>query len=163
MSTKTIALALLVLTLAWLAAGCSDKENAFDAARALEATGVAQASAPSTPAPAQAAQTAAVSAGDEAEPAAGNAARGQTLFSQQGCVACHSPAEAAIVGPGMKGVAVRAGSRVPGLSARDYLSQSIREPASFVVPGFNNLMPSIFASLPQEDIDDLIAYLESLK
>jgi len=45
-----------------------------------------------------------------------------------------------------------------------YLVESIREPGSQIVEGFQNIMPeNIGADLADEQIDDLIAFIESLQ
>ncbi len=97
----------------------------------------------------------------------GNAARGQALFQGAAtCSSCHDVANGVtIVGPSLKGVASRAGSREPGKSAADYLHESIVTPNAFVVPGFQpNVMPQSFAqTLSAQQIDDLVAYLLTLK
>jgi cytochrome c551/c552 len=151
---------LLVSALAASTLACAARGNAFEAARELEQTSEAQESMPATPVQPSDGQQTGESAGDDGP---GDPARGQALFAQQGCAACHSAGENTIVGPGFKGAAVRAQARVAGMTAREYLNQSIREPASFIVPGFSNLMPASFANLPEKDTDDLIAYIESLK
>ncbi len=91
---------------------------------------------------------------------------GLQVFLQSGCVACHTIAgvEGAIgqIGPELTNVASQAGSRVPGLSAEQYLRQSVLEPASFVVDGFAPLMtPGLVAEGP--DLDALIEYLLTLQ
>jgi cytochrome c551/c552 len=143
------------------ALACSGTGNAFEAARSLDATSEAQALLPATPTAVAALQTPAAGAGTPHT--TGNATRGQALFTQQGCAACHSTGENTVVGPGLKGIGARAATRANGANARDYLIQSVREPAAFLAPGFNNLMPAIFAGLPQQDVDDLVAFLETLK
>ncbi|MBI4218726.1 MAG: c-type cytochrome, partial [Chloroflexi bacterium] len=83
----------------------------------------------------------------------GDANRGKDLFTKLGCSACHSTGSDTIVGPGMKGVGERAGTRKPGVSADAYLQESIKTPNAFVVEGFQpNLMPSTFADLSGQEI-----------
>lgn len=94
---------------------------------------------------------------------AGNAAKGQTLFSQNGCSACHSTGTNTVLGPGLAGIGDRAATRVSGLAADAYIEQSIRDPGSFLAPGFSNLMPATFGALPAADVADIIAYLKTLK
>jgi mono/diheme cytochrome c family protein len=163
--TIAIALALFALTLAWLAAGCSDKNNAFEDARQNERAATASAA---NPAPATtAAPDPKGSSSSAATPApaasAGSLASGQALFTAQGCAACHSTGSNTVVGPGLQGVGTRAVSRVSGLTAEAYFRQSVRDPGAFIVPGFNNLMPTIYASISDADLNDLVAYLLSLK
>ncbi len=100
---------------------------------------------------------------------AGDAAAGKTLFNQSvigvnpGCVTCHSlEAGKTVVGPSLAGVASRAGSTVSGLSAEQYLRQSITEPDAYVALGFQKgLMPK--PQINDQQANDLIAYLLTLK
>ena len=85
---------------------------------------------------------------------------GQVLFTSEGCSGCHSTGDDKIVGPGLKGIAARAGSRT-SLGADAYIEQSIRESNVFVVDGFTPIMPS-FASMDDDKVKNLMAYLKSL-
>jgi cytochrome c2 len=89
-------------------------------------------------------------------------ANGEAVFKANVCSACHSTGDITIVGPGLSGVGDRAASRVSGLSADEYLEQSVREPGTFVVDGFTNAMPANFSGLSEGDMTDLIAYLKGL-
>lgn len=89
-------------------------------------------------------------------------ARGKQVFSTAGCSGCHSLGTDNIVGPGLGGMAQKAANRRPGMSASDYLHESIVNPSAFVVQGFAPVMPAIGQTLPASDIDALVAYLESL-
>ena len=97
---------------------------------------------------------------------------GKDLFAQPvigasaGCITCHSlDAGTVLVGPSMAGIGTRAASAVAGLSAEDYLKQSITEPNAHLVEGFDpDVMPATWTSeLSTEQIDQLIAYLLTLK
>lgn len=90
------------------------------------------------------------------------AVRGQELFLSNGCAGCHSTGENVIVGPGFKGVYERAGTRKPGVSAEDYVRESVKTPGAFVVQGFPSVMPP-FAGLSDAEIGDLIEFMKTLK
>ena len=82
------------------------------------------------------------------------------------CRTCHTIGQTgALRFPDLAGVAGRAAERVPGLSALDYLAQSLYEPDSYIVEGFNPGMPVINRppiGLTDQEILTVIAYLQSL-
>jgi len=109
------------------------------------------------------------------EPAAtsdiGDVGAGESLFSSQiigaqpGCITCHSlEADTVIVGPSMAGIASRAGTRVDGLTAEEYIRQSILHPDDYVVEGFTpGVMVQVWEEeLSAEQVDNLVAYLLTL-
>lgn len=85
---------------------------------------------------------------------------GRSTFAAN-CTGCHNTSADNLVGPGLAGIGDRAGSRISGVSADDYIRESIREPGAFLVEGFGPVMPS-FSTLSQGEIDGLIAYLKTL-
>lgn len=93
--------------------------------------------------------------------------RGQAVFSQAGCTACHtvSGISSGNIGPVLDGLASRAGDRVSGLTAEEYIRQSIEDPSAYVVEGFaDGVMPQNFAEvLSEEQIADLVAFLLTLQ
>ncbi len=93
--------------------------------------------------------------------------RGKALFSNSPaiCSTCHSLApDVMIVGPSLSGVANRAGSRVNGQSAEEYIRTSIVHPSEFIVPGFQDVMQKNFGDvLTSDQINDLIAFLMTQK
>jgi sulfur oxidation c-type cytochrome SoxX len=93
--------------------------------------------------------------------------RGQAVFLQAGCNACHtiSGISTGNIGPVLDGIASRAGETVSGLSAEEYIHQSIVDPSAYVVEGFaDGLMPQTFAdTLSEEQISDLVAFLLTLE
>jgi Cytochrome c len=82
------------------------------------------------------------------------------------CRTCHTIGQTgALRFPDLDGVAARAQTRVPGLSEVEYFAQSLYEPDSFIVPGFNPGMPAINRppiGLTDQEILCVISYLQSL-
>lgn len=96
------------------------------------------------------------------------AERGKTLFLREdiGCFRCHTVAgTGGTRGPDLTRVAARAGERVPGLSTERYLLEKVKAGASyqFNVPEYVPIMPSFGQILSEEQVEDLVAYLLSLK
>ena len=93
---------------------------------------------------------------------------GQKWATQFGCLSCHSVDGTKIVGPSWKGLAGTAVKLADGstVTADDtYLKESIVNPNAKVVEGFPaSVMPQDFgARLKADQINDLIAYIQSLK
>jgi hypothetical protein len=82
------------------------------------------------------------------------------------CRTCHTLGQTgALRFPDFAGVAARANSRIPGLSDIEYFAQSLYEPDSYIVEGFNPGMPVINRppiGLTDQEILTVIAYLQSL-
>jgi cytochrome c oxidase subunit II len=104
-------------------------------------------------------QRGATGAGGAAGPSA------KALFVSNGCDGCHTfkPAGAkGTVGPdldNLKEAAQRAGQPL-----EDFIRQSIVDPNAYIAPGFQkNVMPETFSSLPKEQLDALVKYLEGSK
>ena len=92
---------------------------------------------------------------------------GREIMDGKGlCFTCHTIGKSgALRFPDLDGIASRAATRVPGLSEIDYLAQSMYEPESFIVPGFNPGMPVINKppiGLTDQEILCVIAYLQTL-
>ncbi len=83
-----------------------------------------------------------------------------------GCRICHSLEKGeTIIGPSFYGIADHAGERVPGMTAEEYLHQSIVEPNAFVVPGFpeGQMIQNFGQILTEEQINDLVAFLMTME
>jgi ferredoxin len=83
-----------------------------------------------------------------------------------GCQICHSlEKDETIIGPSFYGIASRAGDRVSGLTAEEYLHQSIVDPNAYIVPGFPNgqMIQNFGKILTEEQVNDLIAFLMTIK
>ena len=95
------------------------------------------------------------------------AGRGEALFfdSSTTCVLCHSVnGQGGTRAPDLSGVATRAATRVPGLSAEEYIRQSIHEPKAYVVEGYEPIMPEGLPNvLGAEKFEDIVAFLLTLK
>jgi cytochrome c oxidase subunit 2 len=93
-------------------------------------------------------------------------AAGRAIFTSAdaGCNGCHTLDDAnatAQVGPDLNDLAARAGTRVKGEGADEYVHESIVDPPAFVVKGYpGDTMPRDFADkLTPEEIDTLVKYL----
>jgi hypothetical protein len=92
----------------------------------------------------------------------GSGIDGRIVFMAKGCTGCHSRAGvpgSAMIGPNLTDLATRAGSRVAGLTAGDYVRQSLLEPQAFLVEGYFEQMPTL--PLSPNEIDLLIDFLLS--
>ncbi len=68
------------------------------------------------------------------------------------------------VGPPLDHVGTVAATRRPGLSAEEYLRQSVVDPGSYVVPGYPDSMPrGLGDRISPEDLADLVQYLSTLR
>ena len=96
-------------------------------------------------------------------------AEGRRVFTEArvgGCTICHSTDRGVDdVGPSLHGVADRAGDTVEGLSAADYLRQSILEPDAHVVDGWpaGQMLPVYGDRLTENQIESLVEYLLTLE
>ena len=94
-------------------------------------------------------------------------ARGELLFVQQGCQACHSVDGTPGVGPSLLGIAMSERVFADGtrtVADDNYLRDAILNPAAQVVQGYAPLMPGQYAAtLTSEEIDALVAYLQELQ
>ena len=111
--------------------------------------------------------------GDEFEDGAAVAAisaspaeRGKDLYSQRGCLACHSIDGKEVIGPTFKNLYGRTESLEDGSSVlvdENYLRESIYEPQAKMVKGYPPSMPSFKGILPEEEVTALIEYIKTLK
>ena len=94
------------------------------------------------------------------------ASRGATLAESQGCVQCHTVDGTNLSAPTWKGLA---GSTRPLTNGDEvvaddsYLFNSIVDPHSQVVEGYDAIMPTVYADqLNEQQITDLVEYIKSL-
>ena len=110
----------------------------------------------------------------------GNADNGKKLFNEPviasagapGCATCHSlEKDKVIVGPSLAGIATDAAGAAEekeykgtAKTADQWLRESITNPDVDVPDGFKpNIMPKTFTKLSTQELDDLVAYLMTLK
>ena len=105
-------------------------------------------------------------------PPAADVAAGRSLFMENtlgtntGCRLCHSlTPDTVLVGPSFAAVGTRAETRVPGMTAEEYLRESIVNPNAYVVEGFpeGQMFQNYAEVLTPEEIDALVAYLLTLR
>ena len=94
------------------------------------------------------------------------AADGAALFQVKGCATCHEgPGTATMmgIGPSLAHADDWASTRVEGMSAPDYLAQSMLQPSAFISPawagpnGPTTGMPQL--QLSDEDVEALVHFL----
>lgn len=113
------------------------------------------------------------SEGEEAA-TVGDAAAGEALFmgptigsmNAPGCLTCHSlEPDVVIAGPSLAGLAGRAGTRVAGQSAEDYIRAAIVNPDEYLVEGFTEgvMYGNYGEELTEEQVDDLVAFSLTLE
>src|SRR6059036_732685 len=83
---------------------------------------------------------------------------GEEIFHTKGsCEICHRI--------GQKGIRARAGKTKPGMSAKQYILESLLQPGAYVVEGYPNIMPQVDKppfGLNRSEVWALTAFLESL-
>jgi len=92
--------------------------------------------------------------------------RGKAAFFDPGvgCFLCHVvETSGGTRGPDLTHVATVVETRRQGMSARDYLKESLVNPGAYVVPTFDNIMPPFGDRLSPEQLEDTLAYLMSLR
>ncbi len=90
--------------------------------------------------------------------------KGQLVFNSR-CATCHALVpDTVIIGPSLAGIATRAGARVEGQSADEYIQRSILRPGDYVVEGYKDVMiTNLSMELTNEDMNALVAFLMTLK
>lgn len=100
----------------------------------------------------------------------GDIADGEELFDTPiegvphnlACSSCHTlEGTDTVHAPDLVGISERAAQRIEGMSAEEYLRQSILDPFAFRVPGdWSAPMPHRYGEvLSEDDVNDLIAFL----
>lgn len=96
----------------------------------------------------------------------GDVEAGKAVFKAKTCTICHavSSVEGAVgaIGPKLDGLGKVAATRVAGLSAVDYIKQSIEEPNVFVVKDYPPAMTPLRSTMNDEEFTNLVAFLSTL-
>ena len=90
----------------------------------------------------------------------------QELFVAKACGVCHAIGglSEGSIGPGLTTIATVAATRKSGLSAEEYIRESIEKPLEFVVEDYLPAMPpTIRDTLTDKEFEVLVAYLLTLK
>lgn len=92
---------------------------------------------------------------------------GEQLYQGAGgCTACHGLGTRApnLVSDekGQGPIGARCGSRQSGKSCKNYLYESLTAPGSFVVSGYEPIMPDLSRTMSPQQLWALVAYLQSL-
>jgi cytochrome c oxidase subunit 2 len=91
---------------------------------------------------------------------------GAQLYKSKACVTCHSIDGSAKTGPSFQGIFGHSVELADGSAVtadENYIRQSILDPGSQVVKGFQPVMPTYAGTLKPQDIDGLIEYIKTLK
>lgn len=84
------------------------------------------------------------------------------------CVTCHTvagmPEAVGLLGPDLSHIGTEAAKRQPGVSAEEYIRQSIREPEAFIPEGVDQALPGLMlteltAGLTETDVNALVEFL----
>ena len=104
------------------------------------------------------------------EPDTSNEHPGLTLLKRNACLSCHTQDGSRLVGPSFKGVlgtnetVLIDGDETEIVVDREYIIESIKNPNAAIVKGYQSgLMISYEESISEEDLNNIVDYLETLK
>ena len=91
---------------------------------------------------------------------------GEEIFKTKGtCEICHRIGQKGTRAPDLAGIGGRAGKTKPGMSAKQYIIESLLQPGAHLVEGYPNIMPAVDKppiGLNRSELWALAAFLESL-
>ena len=102
---------------------------------------------------------------DWAEPRGDPVTVGAFLYKSKGCNSCHSVDGSRMVGPSWKdlfGTQRTFSNAPPTVADANYIRESLLDPSAKIVAGYPNQMPTQQGKLKENQIDALIAYMQSL-
>jgi cytochrome c oxidase subunit 2 len=93
------------------------------------------------------------------------AEQGQRIYTNKGCMACHTTTGTPGVGPSWKGVWGKQESTNAGtvLVDENYVRESILDPQAKIVTGFGPVMPTFRGQISDAEISEVTSYIQSLK
>jgi len=69
---------------------------------------------------------------------------GEEIFHTKGtCEICHRIGQKGTRAPDLAGIGARAGKTKPGMSAKQYIIESLLQPGAYLVEGYPNIMPQV--------------------
>lgn len=103
-----------------------------------------------------------------AEPAtnSGNPVSGKAAFEKFPCLSCHTLSGSggtAAVAPALDKIGTTAATRIEGATAAQYIRHMLIKPDDIQLPNYRNIMPSFVNSATPQELEDLVAYLLTLK
>src|SRR5437867_4390627 len=91
---------------------------------------------------------------------------GEEIFHTKGtCEICHRIGQKGTRAPDLAGIGARAGKTKPGMSAKQYIIESLLQPGAYIVECYPNIMPQVDKppiALNRSELWALVAFLESL-
>jgi len=91
---------------------------------------------------------------------------GEEIYKTKGtCEICHRIGQKGTRAPDLAGIGARAGKMKPGMSAKQYIIESLITPGAFVIEGYPPIMPAVDKppiALNRSELWALTAFLESL-
>jgi mono/diheme cytochrome c family protein len=91
---------------------------------------------------------------------------GEEIYKTKGtCEICHRIGQKGTRAPDLAGIGVRAAKTKPGMSAKQYIIESLLQPQAYVVEGYPPIMPAVDKppiALNRSELWALTAFLESL-
>ncbi len=103
----------------------------------------------------------------------GGPTAGETIFTKNGCIACHTPEDdgSESIGPSLVGIADQAKNTIQttdyggtATTVQEYIYESINDPSTHLVEGYVDLMPKAYQlTISADDKEILVNYLVTLK
>ncbi|NWJ47433.1 MAG: c-type cytochrome [Chloroflexi bacterium] len=96
----------------------------------------------------------------------GKATNGELVFYRLPCLSCHLlNGSGGLEGraPALDKIGTTGATRVEGVTAVQYLRHAILKPEDLRLPDLRNIMPSFANTLSPSELEDLVAYLLTLK